>query len=139
MPAVSNSSPLIALEQIGQVELLRDLFQEVLIPDSVAAETRLTVPPRPWIVLQPLRGGLHPGTLRPALGSGEREAISLALELEARTIIIDDDPARRIAGELGLNVVERVQPHLDSLLANRFFMSPQLYQLLLRIAGEPRG
>jgi len=105
MPAVSNSSPLIALEQIGQVDLLRDLFQEVLIPDSVAAESRLTVPPRPWIVLQPLRGGLHPGTLRPALGSGEREAISLALELEARTIIIDDDPARRIAGELGLNVV----------------------------------
>ena len=40
MSVVSNSSPLIALEQIRKLELLQSLFAEILIPDQVAAETR---------------------------------------------------------------------------------------------------
>ena len=34
--AVSDSSPLIPLEQIGKLDLLAMLFDEVLIPDEVA-------------------------------------------------------------------------------------------------------
>jgi predicted nucleic acid-binding protein len=33
MPVVSNSSPLIGLEQIGQLDLLRSLFRQVLKDD----------------------------------------------------------------------------------------------------------
>lgn len=38
MPVVINSSQLIALEQIEQLELLQLLFTEILISDQVAVE-----------------------------------------------------------------------------------------------------
>jgi len=47
MAVVSNSSPLIALEQIRQLEMLHSLFGEILVPDQVAAQTAATLQPRP--------------------------------------------------------------------------------------------
>jgi hypothetical protein len=41
---VADASPLIALEGIGQLELLKALFEEVLIPPAVAGE----VAPGSW-------------------------------------------------------------------------------------------
>lgn len=41
--AVSNSSPLIALTQIGQLDLLRQLYASVLVPPAVAREVARTV------------------------------------------------------------------------------------------------
>ena len=49
MPVVSNSSPIIALEQIQQLDLLHVLFGEILIPDAVAAEILSAFSPRLWI------------------------------------------------------------------------------------------
>ncbi len=34
-PVVSNASPLIALEQIGQLHLLEHLFRAVVVPPAV--------------------------------------------------------------------------------------------------------
>ena len=99
MPIVSNSSPLIALEQIKNLDLLNELFGEILIPDAVVAEIAPTVRNRSWI-RQQSPGTLLSDTLRPALGPGERAAISLAAEVKASTIILDDEPARRIAAQL---------------------------------------
>ena len=76
MATVSDSSPLIALEQIGHLELLRDLFQEVLVPEEVVRETTAAVGLRPWLRRVPLQGPLLSQVLRPTLGQGEREAIS---------------------------------------------------------------
>lgn len=42
------------------------------------------------------------------LGSGESEAIALALELKATQILIDDRAARRIAAARGLSVIGTV-------------------------------
>ena len=151
MATVSDSSPLIALEQIGHFELLRDLFQEVLVPDEVIRETTATVGLRPWLRRQPLEGPLLSQVLRPTLGRGEREAISLAVELQARVILLDDEAARNVAARLGLPImgtagvlliakerglIGRVKPHLDALLAKRFFLGAQVYELVLSKAGE---
>ncbi len=38
MIAVSNSTPLIALSKIGRLDLLRNYFDEVLIPEEVYDE-----------------------------------------------------------------------------------------------------
>ena len=89
--------------------------------------------------------------LRRALADGEREAIALAVEMRADAIVLDDLPARRVAQAAGLNVVgtlgvllwakrmglvERVRPDLDALVRTSFFLTPQLYDELLRAAGE---
>lgn len=123
----------------------------MFIPDAVAAEIESSVSPRSWIHLRSLSKPVHTKTRRPALGSGEREAISLAIEVGARTVIIDDEAARDVARELGLPVIgtagilvvakERklihdVKTHLDALKASRFFLSQHVYELILRKAGE---
>jgi predicted nucleic acid-binding protein len=38
MIVVADSSPLVVLVNIGQIDLLRALFQQILIPPDVAAE-----------------------------------------------------------------------------------------------------
>jgi hypothetical protein len=80
--------------------------------------------------------------------------MSLGLELRAGRAIFDDGAARRLAQVLGLPVIgtlgvllaakrrgfiERVQPCLDDLRKQRFFMSPKLYQRVLHLADEARS
>jgi predicted nucleic acid-binding protein len=151
MPFVSNSSPLIALEQIGQLELLQSLFIEIVIPDQVVVETVTSVQPRSWIRKESVSLPLLPAVQRPTLGLGEREAIYLAIEVKAGAILLDDDPARKLAAGLGLRVIgtagvlilakERqlipaIRPCLDALIENRFFLSRTLYELILKRVGE---
>src|SRR2546427_12143413 len=50
-------------------------------------------------------GTLLPDTLRPALGPGERAAISLAAEVKASTIILDEEPARKVAVQLKIPII----------------------------------
>ena len=151
MPIVSNSSPLIALEQIEKLDLLNELFGEILVPDAVATEIAPTVRSRSWIQQQPLSGTLLPNTLRPALGPGERAAISLAAEVNASTIILDDEPARKIAAQLKIPIIgtagvlllakdrkliAAVKPCLDALIEHRFFLARAVYELILNRTGE---
>ena len=93
-------------------------------------------------------------TSRGRLGDGEWEAIALSVELGASAILIDDRPARRLAEAAGLNVigtlgllleakrqghVKTIRAELDKLLETSFFLSQQLYDQLLRLAGEHRS
>lgn len=152
MATVSNSSPLIALTQIGRLELLRMLFSVIVVPPAVRTETARTLHPFPaWVEVQALRQPLHPRTLSAALGLGEKEAITLALETRSSRLILDDQPAARLARRLGvptvgtlgillaakrLGCVAEVRPHLEALLRVGFFMSPELYNAVLANAGE---
>jgi len=73
------------------------------------------------------------------------------LELGAALLIVDEQPARRLATALGLRVVgtvgllmagkdrgflAKVRPELDRLLAVRFFMDQDLYDRVTAQAGE---
>lgn len=152
MPAVSNSSPLIALAAIERLNLLPALFTSVLIPPAVAQEIKRSIPVAPvWLTMKALGTALPTVVMRRTLADGEREAIALAIELHADPIILDDLPARRVAKAAGLNVIgavgvllgakrvgliARIRPELDNLLKHSFFLSPQLYDELLHAAGE---
>jgi predicted nucleic acid-binding protein len=148
---VCNSSPLIALDQIGQLDLLERLFGAVLVPSAVASETAPTVVLPSWIREQPLAQPLGPQMLGAMLGPGESEAIGLALETGATWVILDDRPARRLAQALGLPVVgtlgvlvaakrrgflPKVQPSVDALIQNGFRIAADLYKRVLADAGE---
>jgi predicted nucleic acid-binding protein len=149
---VSNSSPLIAFVRIQRLDLLSAIFESVLIPPAVAREISPSIPVLPtWLRIQ-APSVLPPASLlRRRLGEGEREALALAIELEADWIILDDLPARRSAEATGLNVIGTlgtlvaakragllmsIRPELDALLRTSFFLSPQLYDELLHLVGE---
>ena len=150
-PVVCNSSPLIGLEQIGHLHLLESLFDEITVSLAVLAEVAATVVLPAWVNQRPLTQPVGPLITKAALGPGESEAISLALEIDARLIILDDRPARRLAQSLGLPVIgtlgillaakksgliPAVKPCLDGLLGFDFRLAPALYQQLLEDAGE---
>jgi len=148
---VSNSSPLIALERIGRLELLHGLFDERLaIPPAVAHEVYGNVEPPAWIRVLPVNAPLD-GTSSPTLGAGEREAIALAIERSATLIILDDLPARRLAASRGLSVIgtvglllvakrtgaiPAVVPLLDALAAAGFRLSVRVRDAAVAAAGE---
>ena len=96
MLVVADSSPFIVLLKIGHVEALTGLFGEVIIPPAVAQE--LADARRPQIVrdfisaLPPWLRISKPSVVEaiPLLHIGECEAISLAKELKADLLLIDD-------------------------------------------------
>ena len=105
---VSDTSPLNYLFQIGNIEILPRLFSSVIVPPTVVSELRHAGAPaavRTW-------GGKLPSWVEirapqktisfPALGGGEREALSLAIELRANLTLLDDLAARDIAETRGL-------------------------------------
>lgn len=149
--AVSNSSPLIALEQIGQLDLLEKLFADIIVPQAVVRETAPTVQLPTWMTIQQLAQPIAPQIVSASLGAGESEAISLALEINADLIILDERSARRLAASLGLRIIGTVgilldakkygyitemRSQLDNLLNFGFRISPQIYNQALIKAGE---
>jgi len=149
---ISDSSPLIALSQIRQLDLLRKLCSSILITPAVASDVAPSLPVLPsWIAVAGLEGEPHPATLSPSLGQGEREVISLAIEVGGARVIVDDQAARRVAKRIGLHVIgtagiliaakrrgliPNIRPYLDQLLAVEFFLSTELYDEVIRRAGE---
>lgn len=153
MNVVSDTSPINHLCQIGHIQILPTLFHRVLIPAAVTTELSrektsamvrqfVTNPPS-WLEVRP------PAIIDVSLeqlGAGEREAISLAQEIQADLVIVDDKAARRAATQLGLNVIGtlgvlkqaaalslvELPTAVDALQAIGFYMSDQLIQELKR-------
>jgi predicted nucleic acid-binding protein len=111
MIVVADASPIWYLLLIGYVDLLQRLFGQVVIPqavhDELSAEGAPTIV-RTWIEHPPSWLQIQYATTTPdaSLGRlhlGECEAITLAAQLKAALIVLDDKAARRVAVERGLH------------------------------------
>lgn len=148
---VSNSSPLIALERIGRVEVLERLFGVLVVPLAVQREVEVLSVLPVWVKSKAITQPLSSLVLSPMLGAGESEVICLALEIKARLVLLDNRPARRTAQTLGLNVIGTIgvllsaknqgllpalKPCLDELQQQDFRIAPKIYEQVLIDAGE---
>jgi len=157
---VLDSSTLITLSRIGNLELLQQLAETVHVPQAVHDEVvgaggdqpgRRAVESAHWIVRHQVHDQDAVVRLRGRLGRGEAEAIVLAKELGSDYVVLDDATARRIAeaagcrvlGLLGLlihakerGVIPAVRPVLDRILAAGFYIDDELYRLILKSSGE---
>jgi len=79
---VSDASPLIALDRIGRLDLLRELFGTVTVPPAVAAEVFADREPPAWVTVASKPETLGVGGS--VLGRGEAEAIALAALVRPR-------------------------------------------------------
>ncbi|HEY9670158.1 MAG TPA: hypothetical protein V6D11_01765 [Waterburya sp.] len=112
MIIVSNTSPINYLILIGHINLLPELFQQIIIPQAVYSELSDTSVPSPvqtwiatppdWLKIQPV--SQPSDAILDLLDPGEREAILLAQELNADLLLLDDMKARRTATERGLAI-----------------------------------
>lgn len=113
MIVVSDTSPINYLTLIGHEGLLQALFGEIIVPASVFDE--LNHPAAPSTVQQFLSA--RPAWLRVIAASeasksglahldrGERDAILLAIEMQADFVLIDEARGRQAAQALGLGVI----------------------------------
>ena len=139
MTVVCDSTPLIHLSAMGRLDLLAQVFGEVLIPEAVyrevvdqgvglpgarevAAASYLGVRP------DPAPPAVLPGARR--LGAGERACLALALELSASLVVMDDLLARRVAAALGLAVTGTVGILLSAARRQLVELEPAFDQLL---------
>src|SRR5207302_9048887 len=105
MIVVADTSPLNYLIRLGRPDVLREIYGRVLVPRAVLTELlHAEAPPevRAWASAPP--AWLEAMDVRqldtglPAeLGPGEREAITLALEVRADVLLIDERTGRREA------------------------------------------
>ncbi len=129
MIVVADTSPLNYLVRLGHPEILRVIYGHVIAPPSVLTELQHPdAPPevRAWAVAPPswleqiLVTHLDE-SLALQLGAGEREAISLAIELQAEVLLIDELAGRReaetrhiaVAGTLAVLMQASLRGHLD--------------------------
>ena len=161
MIVISDTSPLLNLAIIGHLELLRALYGEIVIPQSVYHELVLSGTGMPgsediqtatWIVVKPVKNRSLVTSLRLQLDEGEAEAIALATELSADLLLLDERKARVVAAQFGLKftgllgfLVEAkhkqrlvaIKPVLDALLHQAsFWVSTALYKHILEEVGE---
>ena len=111
MSVVSNASPLISLARIGRLNLLHELYGQLLIPEAVWREVVVDgagepgaeeVAAAPWIRACAVTNTPLIAALRQELDAGEAEAITLALEAEAELLLMDERVGRETARHLGV-------------------------------------
>jgi len=114
MQIVLNSSPLIFLSKLGYLNQFIEPPDNFYIPQSVADEIEAKSDPASQTIQALINSGnlqvqasnltALVTSLNQRLGKGESEAITLAIELNADYILLDDSTARREARRLGLNI-----------------------------------
>ncbi len=150
---VSDTSPINYLVLIGQINVLPTLYGRVLIPQSVYEELGALEAPetvREWRANLPSWIEVPSEQPTPYISShlhaGERDAISLALKIQADALLIDERRGREEAEKRGLKVIgtlgviaaahERglldLADALDRLRQTTFHVSPKLLAAILR-------
>ena len=161
MIVVSNTSPITNLAVIGQLDMLRQLYATVLIPQAVYGEWTFNgsrqpggreAQTLPWIEIKHVTDRMLVTALQLELDLGEAEAIALAVEVKADLLLLDERRGRLVASRLGLRFVgllgvlteakqqgyiSAVKPIPEDLVTKAsFWVSPRLYARVLQAAGE---
>lgn len=161
MIVVSNTSPVINLSAIGQLELLEKLFQQIIIPPAVYQEIAvdgtgqpgaIEVCTLPWVKCNKVNNSTLVKALQGELDRGEAEAIALAIENKADLLLLDERIGREVAlrfglqfiGVLGILILAKekgylplIKPVVDELIVKAgFWINYALYDYVLNTAGE---
>lgn len=162
---IANSTPLIYLAKVGKINLLRSLFSKIHIPEAVKYEVvdqgKAQHEPDAVIIEQAIQEGwIIVQKTKPLIAlretgidEGELEAISLAVEMKQKEVLLDQTHARRAAELVGLTprgtlfVLLRALKEgrinqkeyrllLESLISVGFRMSEELYLNALKLGEQ---
>lgn len=161
MIVVADTSVLLNLALVGELRLLQSLFGTVIIPLAVQAEFErlaatngrfagLALPD--WVQMKSLQQTNLPDEALKTLDPGESAAISLALELHADAVLMDESEGRAIAVAHGLRTIgivgiliqarhagylAAIRPVIDDLrIIARFRLSDSLVRQALSVCQE---
>lgn len=153
MIVVSDTSPITTLLQIGRVDLLEDLYEDVLIPEAVREELSHAHPSLPiFFKFRTVKNRPDVKRLLADIDPGEAEAIVLAQESHADLLLIDETEGRIVAaregvrfmGLIGVLLKAKEAGYISSLrhligeleTETTFHLSARMKTKALEIAGE---
>jgi hypothetical protein len=154
---VSDSTPLIAFARIGELELLRRVVDQLIVPQAVweeltAATNRAgaaEIQNAAWIGARAVES-VSPDLLQ-LLDRGEAEVILLAELIDADEVVLDERAARAVALSRGLRIVgtagllvrakhrrliPTIRPLIERMQIEGIRYSDRFVAELLRQAGE---
>ncbi|NEP00709.1 MAG: DUF3368 domain-containing protein [Symploca sp. SIO2E9] len=159
---IADTSPIQYLYQTNLLDLLPQLYGSVIVPQAVANELatgaafKVSLPDLTslaWLKVKTTTVNLALQEIN-GLGAGEKEAFTLALEIEDSLVIVDDGLARyyakqlniKFTGTLGILLKAKqlghltiVAPILDELDALGFRQDSATRMAVLKLAGELSG
>jgi len=115
--AVSDSTPLIYLAKIGRLDIIRDVFQKIYVPEAVTQGKALNMSDASiiekavgtWIIKERVEPEVDAEYSfldnNTRLGNGEKEALKLCKQLDAAYFIADDREARRVSSILNIKPI----------------------------------
>ena len=100
---ISDTSCLIALSKIGMLNILKDLYQEIIVTREVHDEFGSKLPE--WIIVFEVKNKQKQIEIEKRLDKGEASSIALALEIENTILIIDEIKGRKIAQSFDIEII----------------------------------
>ncbi len=146
---ISNTSCLIALDNIGMLFILKDLYGKVYISKDVSNEFGKSL--MDWFAIKYVINRDYMRILENLIDLGEASTIALSLEIENSLMILDDLRARKLAKNLKLNftgplgvilrakqegTIDSVKEVLLKLKSANFRISKTIEDEVLRLAEE---
>lgn len=148
---IADTSCLILLHKIGEFDLLKKLYGEILVTSEIRNEFGQELPS--WIIVRDPTDQTSLNIISTSVDKGEASAIALALALEEQSplLVLDDKKARRLASSLNLNhtgtlgilIDAKLSGHLESVMPvikkirnTNFHISDHLERKILILSGE---
>lgn len=157
---VVNTTPLIALSHVGQLEVLKMLYGSIVIPEAVYRELsvktdsvckRTVDNSLDWIQIGSIQNQMAKSMYKTQLHEGEVEVMILSKEIGADVVIIDDANAKKhakylelpVTGTLGVLIkakqkgyIHELKPILQRMTDKGIYISKNLIELCLKQVGE---
>ena len=156
---IVNSTPMIILSKIGRLDVLREMYGFVIVPQAVYKEVNAKsdsacqcMRGSDWIHVRNIVSIEDKKMYKARLHDGEVEVMILAQEIGGDVLtVIDDNAARKTARYLGLKVtgtlgvlmkakslgyIESVKESMPSMRKSGFYISAELERSVLNKVGE---
>ncbi|GHT12802.1 DUF3368 domain-containing protein [Bacteroidia bacterium] len=146
---ISDTSCFIVLAKIGQLELLQQLFGNVVTTPEIAEEFGEVLPN--WVEIVAVKDKYKQQLFEVQVDKGESSAMALSLEIANSLLIIDDYKARKLARNLKINytgtlgiiilskqkgIISSIKPVLEKIKETNFRISAELEIQALIAAAE---
>lgn len=146
---ISDTSCIIVLDKIGELNILKELYGTVILTKKIKEEFGSTLPGQ--FEIKKVKDLNYQKILETIVDKGEASAIALALELDNPLLIIDDLKGRKLAKKLNLNIagtlgvilkakekgiIKSTKGIFEKLKQSNFRISEKVETELLKLSGE---
>jgi predicted nucleic acid-binding protein len=136
---ISDTSCFIVLSKIGQLNILQQLFGNVITTPEIADEFGERLPN--WVEIIVVKDKHKQQLFEVQIDRGESSAMALSLEMENSLLIIDDYKARKLAKTLNISytgtigiiilakhkgIISSIKPILEKIKETNFRISAEL-------------